>query len=483
MSCEEMDGMALSWKTPARLVTRRVSAMNNGLKHSDHTGDGLANGTRDHAEYLTASMREPDQSVVARELELILASPSFHASKRSQQFLKYVVQYRLDGNEEPLKERAIGTEVFNRPADYATGDDSVVRVQAGEVRRRLEQYYQAPPADSLVHIGLPLGSYAPKFRWTSRPPQLLDETAAQEPDPLETDILPDQNSSSAQRNPKRYLWLTTLGCTVAFAAVFVGFWVHQKVSSEAVLHEFWSPIFATPKPILICLPKPIFYRPSLSLYKRTEKSPGEFDSEVDRMNGRPHLQPNDLIPWRDVNEFYDFGVSKGDVKAAFRLSSMLFKAGKDTEVRVGNDYGWDDLRNAQVVIIGAFSNQWTMKITSGLHFAFAEDNGTFDIQEQGPQGRAWSTQVDPRTSVVVTDYGLVSRLARSTTGQFVVAVAGINASGSEAAAEVATSQEELKKALRNAAPDWPRKNVQIVVKTTVVDGIAGPAEIVAVYVW
>ena len=71
----------------------------------------------------------------------------------------------------------------------------------------------------------------------------------------------------------------------------------------------------------------------------------------------------------------------------------------------------------------------------------------------------------------------------SGTGQFLVEVAGITATGSEAAAEVASSPEDLQKALRNAPVDWRRKNVQILVRTQVTDEVAGPAQIVAVYVW
>ena len=468
--------------------------MNTGLKQTDNGVETLTGGIRKLSERHGGSTVEPDQAAVVRELELILASPFFHASKRSQQFLKYVVQYRLDGNEEPLKERLLGTVLYNRPAGYATGDDSVVRVQAGEVRRRLEQYYQEPPAASLVHIDLPLGSYAPEFRWASNIQSGNNHLT-------HTSVVTQIERPSGEGSGKMAPWVMGLISALLLLGTLIGFRVYHRKSSDIVLDEFWSPIFATSKPALICLPKPIFYRPSTGLYKKTEKSPGEFDKEVDRMNGRPHLQPNDRIAWGDMVEFDDFGVSKGDVKAAFRLSNLLIKAGKDTELRIGSDYGWDDLRNAPAVVIGAFSNPWSMKIASGLHFNFiehspspstepkdrispgAQDARILRIEEQGGAGRVWSSKFDPRTSVLTDDYGLISRLVNSSTGQFVVSVAGITAPGSEAAAEVASSQDELQKALRNAPPDWYRKNVQIVVKTTVEDGIAGPPEIVAVYIW
>ena len=109
----------------------------------------------------TAAVRES----VLRELGRILASRFFKSAVRSKQFLEYVVRQKLDGNSEQLKERTIGIEVFQRPSGYATGDDPVVRVQAGEVRRRLEQYYQTAPHDAHMRIDLPVGSYSPTFTW------------------------------------------------------------------------------------------------------------------------------------------------------------------------------------------------------------------------------------------------------------------------------------------------------------------------------
>ena len=112
-----------------------------------------------------ACFTDNEKAAILAELRTILESQFFRNSSRSKQFLSYVVQHKLEGREEFLKERTIGTEIFKRQAGYATGDDAVVRVQAGEVRRRLERYYHNSPNASPVHIELRLGSYSPEFRW------------------------------------------------------------------------------------------------------------------------------------------------------------------------------------------------------------------------------------------------------------------------------------------------------------------------------
>jgi hypothetical protein len=419
----------------------------------------------------------PGEDVVSRELEQILASTWFHSSKRSQEFLTFVVRHRLAENNQPLKERTIGTLLFKRPANYATGDDSVVRVQAGEVRRRLDQYYQSPPAEAQVRIELPLGSYTPEFRWLPRPSAPSGDSASLA-EPIRPPAAAPAPPSVFTR--RRVAWTAALLLAAAAILAAMVFWARHTKSTENALNRFWSPVLATPRPLLICLPEPILYRPSIALYKRHQVNPHEFDNEVDRMNRRPHLLPDEPLKWGDMVEYSDFGVSKGDVKAAFRLAAVANRLGKDNEVRVGNDYAWDDLRNDPAIVIGAFSNPWTMKVISGLHFSFVEDKGVFHIQEQGGQSRAWYDELD-RNAAVAVDYGLVTRLVSSGTGQFTVAIAGITAPGSEAAAEVASSAEDLQRALGNA--EWARKNVQIVVKTSVTDGVAGPAQIVALYAW
>src|SRR5205809_1008936 len=76
------------------------------------------------------------------------------------------------------KQPVIRTEIFQRSAGYANGDDPLERVQAGEVRRRLEQHYQTAGGRTPVRIELPVGSYAPQFRWLT---DIVEETSRPSP--------------------------------------------------------------------------------------------------------------------------------------------------------------------------------------------------------------------------------------------------------------------------------------------------------------
>src|ERR1700757_4522321 len=105
-----------------------------------------------------------DAPKVRQQLEPLLAHPLFANSKRYPALLAYTVEQTLLGNGGDLKERSIAVEVFGRAPAYDANSDPVVRITAGEVRKRLTQYYYDPAHRGELVIELPIGSYVPSFR-------------------------------------------------------------------------------------------------------------------------------------------------------------------------------------------------------------------------------------------------------------------------------------------------------------------------------
>jgi hypothetical protein len=430
-----------------------------------------------------------EKEAVLRELESILSSPFFRTSNRSKQFLAYVVQHTLEGNHEPLKERTIGAKLFQRPAGYSTGDDPVVRVQAGEVRRRLEQYHHAAVNQSPVRIELPVGSYAPEFRWVTTASQPSETAPAELPqrDPVGEEttraaVLSVVETKQPQRRRRRMVWIVPILC-LALGLIALASLLHRSGATKgSVVDQFWSPVLSTSEPVLICLAKPSVYLPSASLLQKYSKVPGTFTTELQRLTQPAPLHPQDKLVWGDMVEYDDYGVAAGDVYAAVRLSALLGRMGKESQVRIGSQYSFADLRNSPAVVVGAFNNRWTMQMTSNLHFAFVEEAGEPMIREQGPGGRSWHAKFGPHGEVL-EDFGIVTRLLNSKTGQFVVSTAGTLASGTQAAGEFVSSSEYLEEALHTAPSDWAKKNLQFVIQTTVTDSVPGPPQVVAIYTW
>ena len=123
--------------------------------------------------------RVPDRITLVRlHLEKVLAGKAFAGAKRSQDFLRLIIEHAIAGQLDDLRERMIGAEMFGRPIDYDTANDAVVRVKANEVRRRVAQYYAEEGTDSdVVRIDLPTGTYVPEFHWESTPQPAETETS------------------------------------------------------------------------------------------------------------------------------------------------------------------------------------------------------------------------------------------------------------------------------------------------------------------
>src|ERR1700686_5378194 len=97
------------------------------------------------------------------ELEAILASGIFHRAPNLAQVLTYVCAKYFEGSADQIKEYNIAVEALGRPADFDQKRDSIVRVEAHRLRKRLREYYESNGADHAIRIEIPPGQYAPRF--------------------------------------------------------------------------------------------------------------------------------------------------------------------------------------------------------------------------------------------------------------------------------------------------------------------------------
>jgi TolB-like protein len=111
----------------------------------------------------TQTVSDIPESDVRAELDRILASKGFTSAGRLSKLLRYVVDKTLAGESDQLKEYAVGVEVFERDGQYDPRLDSIVRVEAGRLRTKLDEYYNGNGNGSDVRIGLPRGAYVATF--------------------------------------------------------------------------------------------------------------------------------------------------------------------------------------------------------------------------------------------------------------------------------------------------------------------------------
>jgi hypothetical protein len=96
-------------------------------------------------------------------LHRIGASAAFQKSNRLRELLLYVGKRKLEDPQCSIPEQEIGIAVFGRPAGYDTGQDNLVRVQASQLRKRLQQYFAGEGRGEPIVVELPKGGYAPVF--------------------------------------------------------------------------------------------------------------------------------------------------------------------------------------------------------------------------------------------------------------------------------------------------------------------------------
>jgi TolB-like protein len=105
----------------------------------------------------------PSSDEVRLQLERVLGSELFAGAERARRFLRYVTERTLAGESDQLKEFVIGVDVFDRDDQYDPRIDSIVRVEAGRLRGKLDRYYGAATDEDSVVIRMRRGSYVPEF--------------------------------------------------------------------------------------------------------------------------------------------------------------------------------------------------------------------------------------------------------------------------------------------------------------------------------
>ena len=408
----------------------------------------------------------PSAVLVREQLRRLVAHPLFTNSKRYPVLLTFTVEQTLLGNAGDLKERTIGVEAFGREPSYDVNLDPVVRTTAAEVRKRLIQYYYSPDHAGELVIELPLGSYVPSFRELAHHSSASDDiqvvsehvvSSLQHPNASE---IPSAGSKRKLARSAIYNWLLT--AVALFVAVLLGFWIGLvrtpspavRPSEPSSLARFWEPITATSSRVTYCLGVPT---DSVDLQSRTVSQ----------------------IPAGESGSLNVYDV----ITLARSIAPIVPKNG-EFRVMAASDTGFAQLREGPFVLIGAFDNPWTMRITQDLPIGFEYDNQVRKVVDRtSSPKRIWTLQWQVPGKSLARDYAVVARIHDKVTGEPVIILAGILGEGTEAASEVVSNQAYLDAVLQKAPKNWDQLNFEAVIEANVIEGHPGPPTVVAVRTW
>jgi hypothetical protein len=118
--------------------------------------ESVSKGTMTSAEMVDVELQRA-------ELESVLASQDFTRAPKLAVLLSYLCEKLFAGEANQIKEYSIGLEVFHRGASFDQDSDSIVRVEANRLRKRLAEYYAGAGASHILQITIPVGQYVPRF--------------------------------------------------------------------------------------------------------------------------------------------------------------------------------------------------------------------------------------------------------------------------------------------------------------------------------
>ena len=434
---------------------------------------------------------EEDKEKVRQQMNRLLETSHFKNSKRYPLLFRFIVEETLEGRGEFLKERLLGIHVFDRPADYDTATDPIVRVTIAEIRKRIAQYYHEEAHDSEMRIELLPGRYEPEFRprkeSTSEHPPVLGAVhlSANGHTPESNHIESPPVASSSAKPGRKRLVLYALG-VAAVLLLAAGLGLFWRWAHPSALDQFWAPLLSSRQTVVFCLPM----EEQQQGYK-TAAAAGILVQDhtippPDHGNPPAARVPDTSLSGTFLaHETLGENVVFSDALATLHVSNFLAEHNRESSFRLNTATTLDDLRQGPVVLIGGLDNQWTLRSLAPLRYRFAGTNYEqyWVSDSKNPEMKDWGLDLKAWLADTKRDFAIIARVHDESTGQVEVIVAGIGMSGTAAAGEFLVDPRQMEKLRLRVGPGFRDHDFEAVLSTDVVNGIAGTPKILTVAVW
>jgi hypothetical protein len=182
------------------------------------------------------------------------------------------------------------------------------------------------------------------------------------------------------------------------------------------------------------------------------------------------------------------GIAWADVVTLTNLALLVQGKKHPIQLRREDRASFAELQQSATILIGAFNDAWTMRLSDVGRYGFEHEGTKYWIVDRQGQGtRKWGIDLDHRNSDgkldLHEDFAIVSRVLNQRTGKMLVTVGGLYGFGTQAAGQFLTDPKYLMKFAASLKSGWQSKNLQLVIRTEVIDGTPGPPELIASWVW
>lgn len=423
-------------------------------------------------------------------LERVVASPQLKRAARLREFLLYVGQRSIKDGLDQIHEQEIGANVFGRAPDYDTSVDNIVRVNASELRKRVDDYFLTDGATEHLVMEIPRGSYKPVFRVREMGATARAVEAA-EPVP-ETAFVIDAVDAPRPAGPgagPRYLAVAAV-LIMALAASCVYLWMQNSALRRALgnspwqntpaLASFWSEILNGHTNTDIILADTSF-----ALIEDITKRPISLSDYLSR-NYVSKVQSPDL----SADRREDLGMimqrnngSLGDFRAAQRVLA-LDPQSKSLHLYAARDYTPALVKQDNIILIGARkSNPWNDLVEGSMNFNAEYDpvRGVDYILDKAPAAGEQETYA---AASVVPNGGfcVVAFLANPQQSGKAIVIAGTDSAATEGGGDFLTSEEQLTK-LKKMLGVTTLPYFEVLLKTSSLNGTPIDAKVIAYRVY
>jgi hypothetical protein len=402
-----------------------------------------------------------------------------------REFLLFVGQRTLKEGSDQIHEQEIGSEVFGRPAGYDTSVDNIVRVNATELRKRIEEYFATDGAREPLILEIPRGSYKPVFRRRA-----LEAAEAPNATPAPFVVASASTPGRAATVPAtaaRGKFLVNIPAVILLVVLASGcgwLWMQNRAMSRSLypwrstpaLSDFWSGFLnARPNTDVILADT------SFALVEDITKKPIPLNEYLNH-SYVDTVQSPDLSADRreDLGLIIqrNFG-SVGDFRVARRIGA-LDPLGQNIHLYSARDYEPALVKQDNVILIGGRkSNPWVDLFSSRLNFTVEYDPIRFVnfVRNHAPAPGEQEIYNSPPAPGPNSGYSIVAYLPTDEGGKVLI-VAGTGSEATEGAGEFLTSENQLA-AFQQLLHVSTLPYFEVLLKTTHLNGTPMDATVVA----
>ena len=416
-------------------------------------------------------------------IERVAASEQFSRSARLRDFLLYVGKQSLKEGFPEIHEQEIGARVFGRPASYDRSADNIVRVNATELRKRIESYFESSGANEPLIFEIPRGGYRLVFRRRlAEPPEI---EAPLQPEPAQETAAVDaaaREDFPKLRHLRRLVWplvslLLALGCVTLYLQNRTLRKAVYQWDGQPALAAFWSSFLDSHQQTDLVMPDD-----SVSVTEDITENPITLGDYMSR-GFIQQIQSSNMSEDRkqDVSQVLGHNlVTFGAVRAAQAVLGEI-PATYPRYLTLARYFTADEIKRDNVVLIGGKKSvPWDDLFDDQLNFVTDYDyvHGMPIVRNRDPKPEEQAVYTIAQTSSNLTEYAVIAYLPNPSHSGNIIILAGTDSDATGAAAAYLTSETQMQN-LRNTFGRGRFPYFEVLLKTSRLSGTFFDAELVA----